>query len=332
VLATVTAFRRSGFEIAVDIGLQYQPSWVLSLPGGQLVDQYGDLSGTANFEYNKTVRIAAAWYIAQVVKSLGTVQYYRVGLSANGEILYPEAPNNNWWASDPVAQGIASGLPQGVGPAPMPGWVPGTSTYQGIPVSQQQVAAWYRWYLGASINAHIWEIETYRAAGYHGLLELVMPGDGAKPNLYHAELAADLTDIPDDSFHTMNTGAVWTVVLNHLAKLKGVIVDISSVGDGSGSPANNVCRASDAAVPMDSAKVINWSDTRWLSYLARKHGLAVMGENPGNDPTSALPAILRLVRDCGLVALQWAWDFQLRDGHYATLAALAVGIRESSTG
>jgi hypothetical protein len=330
-LAAVNAFRRSGFEIAVDIGLQYPPSWVLGLPAGQLVDQYGDLSGTANFEYSDAVRTAAAWYIAQVVRSLGPVQYYRVGLSASGEVLYPEAPANNWWAFDPNAQGISSGLPAGVRPSPMPGWVPGTSTYHGLELSRQEVKAWYDWYLGVSINAHTWEIKTYRAAGYHGLLQLVMPGDGAKPELYHARLAADLADVAFDSFHTLNTGAVWNTVLDHLGKLKGVVVDISSVGDGSGSPANNVCQGRDASVPMNSSKVMNWSDTRWLSYLARKHGLTVMGENPGNDPTSALPAILRLVRGCGLVALQWAWDFQLHDGHYVPLSVLGAGIRSLST-
>jgi len=326
--ATVEAFRRAGDQIAVDIGLQCPPSWVLSLPEGQLIDQYGDLSATADFEFSAAVRSAAAEYMREAVSSLGSVKYYRVGLSAMGEVLYPEAPKDNWWAFDPDAQGAVHGLPAGVRSTPLPGWVPGTRTYGGAAVSKTQVEAWYSWYLGASINAHAWEIATYRAAGFTGLLQLVMPGDGAQPYLYRARIEADLANVAYDSFHTMNTGAVWPVVLDQLAKLRGLVVDVSSVGDGSGSPANNVCTPSDASVPMSSPKIIDWSDTRWLSYLARAHGLAVIGENPGHNTSGALPPILRLVRACDLGALQWAWDFQLHGGHYASLAAYSAGIRE----
>ncbi|MCU1492131.1 MAG: hypothetical protein JWM85_3536 [Acidimicrobiaceae bacterium] len=321
----VNAFRKAGFAIAVDIGLQCAPSWVLNI--GQLMDQYGESSGTANFEFNAAVRSAAGHYMRQVVAALGPVEYYRVGLSAVGEVLYPEAPKNNWWAFDPNAQGIAHDLPKGTPPSPLPGWVPGTPTFRGAQLSQAQVARWYTWYLNASINATKWEISTYRASGYTGLLQLVMPGDGAEPYLYNARIAADLAEVPYDPVHTLNTGAVWNVVLDKLAKYRELVLDISSVGDGSGSPSNNGCSPLDSSVPIGSSAMIDWSDTRYLSYLARRHGLAVIGENPGNDPASALPAILRLVRSCNLGALQWAWDFQLQGSRYVSLAAYRAAIQ-----
>ena len=190
--ATVAEYLSAGWTVAVDVGLQYPPSWALALPYGQLVDQDGNASGTPDYEFSAAVRAAAAAYISSVVSSLTGVSYYRIGLSTSGEMLYPPAPDNQWWAFSPLAQGSASGLAPGVGAAPMPGWVPGTTTWDGEPVTQAMVRSWYDWYLGALINAHTWEIDSFRQAGYQGLLQYVMPGVGALPYLYQERIAGDL--------------------------------------------------------------------------------------------------------------------------------------------
>lgn len=328
-VAVARRYRAAGWKVAVDLGLQQPPGWVLAQPGGRLVDQHGGRSSTADFEFSEAVRRAGARYIVDAVHHLGAVADYRVGLSQSGETLYPSTSSNQWWAFVPQAQGEATGLPKGVQPTPLPGWVPGSPTWQGRPVTEDQVRRWYEWYLGALVNAHAWEIATYRAAGYRGQLELVMPGTGALPDLYRAVLAGDLAHNPGDCCDLLNAGAVWWRFLDELPDLRGTAVDVSSVYDQSGSPRGNGCEAGDERVHYRRNPGIDaWSDTRWLTYLARRHGLPVMGENPGYTPSGDLPGIMHLVRSCHLVALQWAWDYQLRgDGNTANLAQLSAAFK-----
>ena len=307
-VATAEDYRKAGWSVAVDVGLQQPPRWVLDLPGGQLVDQNGAKSQTADFEFSSSVRAAAASYIHEVVKSLGGVEYYRIGLSAYGEADYQNIPANAWWAFGP-AQQAAGDLPSGVGASPLPGWVPGDSIWKGKAVTRREATAWSSWYFGASVNAHAWEMATFRAAGFSGKLELVMPGIGTLPAAYKQRLSEDLAPNPAlDPYSTMNIGAVWWKFLDELPSLANTVVDISSVYDQSGTPRGNVCEPSDTSVAYTDPHISQWSDTRWLTYLADKHQLSVVGENPGDTPASDLPGIILLVHTCGLIALQWAWD------------------------
>lgn len=312
-LAALRRYRSLGWQVAVDPGLQDPPAWVLSLPQGQLVDQRGQRSGTADYEFSAAVRAAAGAYLTGLVARLGPVQAYRVGVSQNGEMLYPTVSAGQWWAFGATAQGRAAGRPAGLGPSPLPGWVPGHRRWRGRPVSPAQVQAWYAWYLGALVSAESWEIRTYRRAGFSGQLQLVMPGYGATPRAYQDALDGDLASSPTDPFHTLNAGAVWWQVLASLPAGGPLAVDISSVGDGSGAPTQRICRPGDASVALAGAEPIRsgWSDTRWLAYLARLHGFGVVGENPGNTPPGGLSQVMDLTRGCHLSSLMWAWDFQL---------------------
>ncbi len=311
VVAAAVAYRAAGWEVAVDVGLQQPPGWVLGLPGGHLEDQHGVLSQTADFEFSRAVRAAAVSYIDEVVRSLGPVRYYRVGLSENGETYYPDTSDSGWWAFGP-AQQAAGDLPSGVGASPLQGWVPGDPVWMGKAVTRREVTAWYRWYFGAMVNAHAWEMATFRAAGFSETLELVMPGMGALPSVYQDRLRNDLANDPAlDPYSTMNNGAVWWKFLDELPSLANTVVDVSSVYDQSGTPRGNVCEPSDNSVAYTDPQISRWSDTRWLTYLADKHQLAVMGENPGDTPASDLPGIRRLVHACGLIAIQWAWEYTL---------------------
>ena len=179
-------------------------------------------------------------------------------------------------------------------------------------MTSREVTAWYNWYFLAMVNAHAWEMATFRAAGFWGKLELVMPGMGALPAFYRQRLSKDLAPDPAiDSLSTMNTGAVWWKFLDELPSLANTVVDISSVYDLSGSPRGNVCEPTDTSVAYTDRRISRWSDTRWLTYLADQHHLSVMGENPGDTPGSDLPGIIHLVRSCGLITLQWAWEYIL---------------------
>jgi hypothetical protein len=321
-------YRAAGMAVAVDPGLQHPPNWATALPNGTYVDQGGASTYLADFSWSQAVRLAGAAYLAKVVSTMGTVVDYRLGMSENGETMYPDSSDNQWWAYTPSAQGSALGLPAGLLPSPMPGWVPGTSTWHGLPVTVTQASDWYDWYFSGLVSQLRWQIATYRAAGYLGQLELVLPGMGSLPAFYQERLDHLLADGASvgqhyDDYHTMNTGAVWWKLLSALSlpDLVYVAVDVSGVDDLSGTPRANGCTAADASVPYTSSAIWSWSDTRWLAYLAGAHHLPILGENPGGTPASDLPAIKDLVTSCHLTALQWAWD----DNLYANDGSASMG-------
>jgi len=317
-------YRDAGFSVAIDLGLQHAPSWVTSAPGAQLQAQTGQLSGTANFVFDQRVRSSAEAYLRDVVASVGPLAYVRVGLSASGETLYPEAPDNQWWAFDPMATGARAGRPASIPASPLPGWVPGTPSVNGSPVTAAQAQSWYKWYLGASVDAHAWEIAALRRAGYAGDVQLVMPGNGANPWVYAHRVSSLLAPQSYDAYHTLNTGAVWQEFLQRLPDRRGVVVDVSSVADGSGSSTTRQCQPGDSSVDYRTdSSVGSWSSTRWLTYLAGRVGLPVIGENPGKSSTATMASAFQLMTGCHLRGLQWAWDYQLYDSRYASVTDLA---------
>jgi hypothetical protein len=317
-------YRAAGYKVALDLGLQHAPAWVLNMPNGQLRAQTGQLSGSANYVFNAAVRDAAAGYMSDVIASMGSIAYARIGLSQAGETLYPEAPTGQWWGFDDLAQGRAAGRPASIPAPPMPGWVPGTATWNGQPVSQAQVQAWYDWYLGASVDAHAWQIASLRRAGYNGELQLVMPGNGANYWVYTHRLSSLLAEQSYDGFHTMNTAAVWPEFLSRLPDRRGLVVDVSSVADGGGGTTNAACTPADSTVDYRTDRSVdNWSSVRWLSYLAAKNGLPITGENPGNSSAATMSTAFSLMASCQLRGLMWAWDFQLYDGVHASVSDLA---------
>jgi hypothetical protein len=176
------------------------------------------------------------------------------------------------------------------------------------------VTSWYDWYFSAMVNAHAWEMATFRNTGFTGELELVIPGTGTLPANYRVRISERLAPNPAvDFYSTMNTGAVWWKLLDALPSLSNTVMDISSVYDASGSPRGNVCQQSDTTAALTDPQIVNWSDTRWLTYLATKHQMEIMGENPGNTPTADIDGTIALASACHLYALQWAWDYTLHD-------------------
>jgi hypothetical protein len=322
-------YRSNGWTVAIDVGLQAPPSWVLSLPDGALRSQNGS-SQNVDYEYSQAVRSAASQYISSVVSALGSVSSYRIGLGSDGEMMYPEADNNEWWAFNGSAQQGGPDLPTGIASSPMPGWIPGSTSWNGSPVTAAQVSGWYNWYYGALVNGLAWEIGAFRGAGYTGALQLLMAGDGALPGVYNGRLAVDLAPNSVDEYHTMNTATVFWRMLPDLAahvSLTNTVVDITGVYDGTGTPRGGVCAASDPSLTLQQADPWNsgWSDTRFVTYLARTQGLPVMGENPGSTVPSDVAGTIALAQSCGLTALQWAWDWQLNGGSpsVASLSQLA---------
>lgn len=311
----IRGFENAGESVIVEVGQQYTPSWVLNLPNGQLVDQNGNLSGTPNYEFDPTVRQDMVDFVASVALELQSVHpfAYRIGLSNTGEMLYANDSSTSWWAYGEAQQS-----------SPMPGWVPGQTSWDGAPVTATEATNWYKWYWYPLVDAEHAEIMAIRRY-FSGSLLLDMPGDGTSPSEFNKRLAADLGAQQSlDTYGTMNTGAIWWAQIPTLIAWGGLssqdAVNITSVGDGTGSGA---CQGSDTAVSEAQADpwVSGWDDTRWLTYLARTNGLSVTGENPGGESNSQMAAIVGLARSCNLNLFDWQNDPNLyAGGSNATIA------------
>jgi hypothetical protein len=326
-MATVKQFRAAGMTIVIDLGLNDAPAWATALADGQMRDQAGNLSSVPNFTFSNSVRTAADQYIHNVVNALGTVAAYKIGYSATDEALFPTPIGNGFWAYDKAAQGADANLPSGMSPSPMPGWVPTASTWNGQSVTNPQVANWYSWYTGSLARGLNWEMQQLQSAGHTGMFEVAWPGDGANPWVYQHRLTTKLAATSSDPYATMNAGAAYPELLDQMAPGQNVLIDISSVGDHSGSPADNGCQTSDDSVDYQTdATVNNWSSTRWLSYLARRHDLGSIGESTGQNDVQDMTTAFASARSCNLIGLQWAFDYQLYGGQYASITDYASHI------
>lgn len=328
-----------GYKVGIVSGIHRPPAWLLAKPNIQHKDQWGNESGIANFQFSSVARDYGAIFLTSVVKAFGEyVWFHRVGLSKIGECLYPEAANqnsfpvgqreNNWWCFDTQAQS-GTGLPAGTGGSPLPGWIPGTANYLGQPVTNMQVQSFYEWYFGANTNAHNWMLATIRAAGYGGIVHYVTPGMGCLPKEHDERLADKLAPIAGDDYYVMNTAAVWWRFYNELVDKGNCWMNASSIYDISGSPRGNITQPGDDAVNYDNPDIYNWSSARFLSSIARRHGMEVVGENPGQNSFEDAKKVISISQGCGLAALLWAFDDQLHSGNpeYCSLEQLSTLIR-----
>jgi len=90
-------------------------------------------------------------------------------------MLYPPVSDNQWWAFSPLAQGSASGLPAGVGVAPMPDGA-GQHDMGRRGGNPGHGAVLVRLVPRCAHKCPHVEIDSFRQAGYQGLLQYVMPG------------------------------------------------------------------------------------------------------------------------------------------------------------
>lgn len=330
----IDALRQQGFSVSVGLGLgSAAPGWVLDLPNGQLLDQYGNRSGP-NFQWSEAVRAAAEVYLREVLRALRPASIYsiRVGFAPDaGELLYPPSrPQlNSLWAFDDAAQRGGPGLADGARRSPFPGWRPGDRTYAGRPFTIQQVGTWYRWYVDALAEAGNWEVEVLEEAGYHGRLAWLLPGPGVLPHAY------------DDYVHRYLTGSTWrgdpaprggswNVVAEDIRDRAHTQLQNTGIGDASGG--NSGCEPRDRLVRIDDVTIDGWSGGRWTSYLADRYGMHKAGENPGpHDTVGVTRAANHIFLSCGMDVWYFAFDFSLHDGYpgAAQLDDLAAIIRSS---
>lgn len=327
----VTALQAAGLRVVVGLNVQRPPAWVFAYANSQYVDQYGTAAADApNLTFSRTLRMVAERYIARVAQDLDPTSFWAVRIGSGGDVetLYPPESDsrghgNAYWAYDASAQG-GPDRPASIPPSPYPGWKPGDRTYQGRPFSSAQVQEWFDWYLGAMVDGVNWQITTYKALGYTGQIQVLMPGVGRRPGGYLAAIESHL-DGGGDENGTMGRGAVWHKVIDGLADRTDVVVYVSSVADGSGH--DDGCQPDDGDTSLDDPIVDGWSATRWLSYNADRYGMAKAGENPGqrDQPrlygVGMLEASVRQMQGCGFESLMWAHDFNLYGANAAVTLA-----------
>lgn len=282
----------AGMAVVLSPGLHYAPDWVRGLPGGVL---RGSARGTPKDQgseliFSADVRDAAQKYLALVASDLGFegVAAIRVGTNASGELGYPGPGDGGnereYWAfGDAPQYGI--GLAEGVAPSPMPGWIPGASSWHGRSVTDEQVQRWWDWYAGSAVDAAVWQIRELRKLGYQGRLHVPVAGRGVLPNDKATAIKGRL-DGRADPDGAQERGLDYAVQFAALAALAGVDVDFTGLDDISAVSAAAAVPRQDQCLPTDDESMLmedvsQWSSHRYISALARRAGLGLVGENPG---------------------------------------------------
>ena len=333
-LATMRSYLRAyaaaGQRVTLGLGLQDPPSWVFSLPGSTYVNQHGDVSSQPDFVFSQSVRSAAARYLSLVAAHLPMSGFWAVRLTSggDGEMLYP--PGGSYWAFNTAAL-TGTGLAAGMTANPYPSWRPGRSG-----LSPAQIDRWVSWYVGGLANVTAWQMQILSGLGFTGYYQTVTPGSGTRPGELAEDEQQNLADV-----ETTGVGAVWDRYYAMLAGQANVMAYISSVADTSGD--DDCGQDTDTRVPLTSEEMDSWSATRWITRIARQHGLPVGGENPGyglpdslnrhytsTSGTGMMASALRQARSCGFTVFYWAHDVRLWDGtipfsRYAALIATELG-------
>jgi hypothetical protein len=320
VRSRLAAYRVAGMQVTLGLGMHYTPSWVFGLPDATYTDQHGNVRGEANFVHSRAVRQAGARYMSLVAAGLPLAGFWAIRLTSGGncEMLYPGG--GTYWAFGHAAL-TGDGLASGMAPNPFPGWRPGHGVRPGL--APEQADQWVNWYVGGLADVTCWQMRQLSGLGFTGWYQTLTPGSGTRPGGLDPETRAEPADLPDDE--TTCVGAVWHRYYAMLPAGAGVMAYISSVADTSGG--DDVTRPGDVAVPLASPVMDRWSATRWITRVARQHGLAVGGENPGYGMPASLNAhytdtseegmmasALRQARAAGFEVFYWAHDARLWDG------------------
>lgn len=325
------AFRKLGYKLQVDFGVQYPPKWVFELPHGRYRDQYGDYFSTKasgedlpNVVFNNQVRSAIAFYFHQVFARLGDDwTFIRLGCAKYGELNYPQdkygGHTNCYWAFGELAQGKTAGLPPGMPPCPVPGWIPGTPS----PL-HESAKAFVNWYLGCLENYQNWQIKTVRH-WYKGDICMLYGSTGLRPGWINSAIADDLSGATSPERNgEIQQGYDWSLMISSLRDPK-VIVYCTWI-DGTIRNHN--------IFDDNSPNPDRWSPVHWLTSLARANPirLRVWGENTGRNNLAAMRLTFQYIKQYKLMGIMWAFEPDLflnaDSNKYATFAEYAEFIKK----
>ncbi|AMB39374.1 hypothetical protein AUT26_03425 [[Arthrobacter] sp. ATCC 21022] len=284
--------RDAGMQVVLSPGMHYPPKWVRKLPGGSLKGSAGGTPKKAGAElvFSAKVRETAHDYLAGILPELGFngIAAIRVGTNAGGELGYPGPDDGGhegeFWAFGDAPQS-GKGLAEGVSPSPMPGWVPGSPSWNGSSVTDGQVQGWWDWYARSVVDAVAWQIHELRELGYQGRVHVPVAGRGVLP-ADKAKAIKGRLDGRANPDGAQERGLDYPAQFAVLSTLPGVDVDFTGLDDISAVEARNALPPQDQCHPSDDDDVLHdsaslWSSHRYTSALARRAGLGLVGENPG---------------------------------------------------
>ncbi len=329
--AQKSAFRRAGYRLQLDPGIQYAPVWVAALPQGRYRNQYGEeFAGGGpgerlpNVVFNAQVRARIAVYFHELFRQLGSDwDFVRLGGGKFGELNYPRprqgSHGNCYWAFDDLAQGKAPGLPEAIPPCPVPGWVPGTPSE-----NHQSAARFAEWYLNALNAYQDWQIATVRR-DFSGEVCLLYGSWGIRPGELPAAIAGDLGGAtPPEHNGEIQQGYDWARMIGGITDSRAIVyctwID--------GTLQNRELGDDTVSDPL------RWSPVHWQASLARQNPLhpRVWGENTGQNDLKTLRLVFEQIRRYDLMGVLWAFDSDLRADPnprgWATWADLAAAIAE----
>jgi hypothetical protein len=307
-------FQSAGMQLVLDLGVVYPPPWVFNYPDSRFVNQYGDVffamapgENGLNGVFNQTIRDKIEIYMRRVFQDLGTnFLAVRLGMGTVNEVNFPPPIYNNhtnsYWAFDSVAQGKVSGLPPGMTPNPVPGWLPGQ------PSNKHEAASQFiNWYLDSLQNFHNWQITTIKKY-YNGKLNMLYGGWGIRPGQIDAAIQVDLNgSTPSEQNGDIPKGTDYARFVSSIMDSNVVVYTTwleSPYGDD------------------DSPDQAQWSPVHYLSYSANQNPLrlAVWGESAGNNSLADMQRSFGQMQKYGLIGIVWAFEAQLYDGQHASEA------------
>lgn len=314
----LAAYRAAGMQVMLELGIQYPPAWIFQKRNSRFINQYGDAFAAdptggncgVNAVFNPAMRDLIGAYVRQVFADLGTDFYaVRLGGGRYGEVGYPDSryagKSNCYWAFDPLAQGKVSGLPAGMKPCPVPGWIPGTPS-----PDHAAARAFANWYMACLQNYHDWQIAHMRRY-YHGPLAMLYPSFGIRPGQLDLAVSGDLNGgTSPEKNGEVQRGFDFA---RFVAGIRDPKVIVYGTGIDFPRPGPYVDDTSDNPAL--------WCSIHWLSTLAAAHHppLAVWGENAGHNDAADMQLCFRRVRMYGLMGMMWAFDPELHDKHHASI-------------
>jgi hypothetical protein len=286
----LASFCSAGFDVVLDAGLHYVPSWVFALDAdAYYVNQYGDRFAPAQTEdlvpngvFDPEVRRAQAAYLARVRADFCDCFYaVRVGAGQAGEVTYPSAVynghGNSFWAFDGHAQATS----------PVPGWRPGQP-------GESEARQFWDYYVGGLVAYQNWLLAAYRSH-FSGWLEPLYPGWGLRPGQAEWAVAGLLSGAtPAEQDGLTSVGTDFSSLVRGLTDRRVIVY---------GSALDKPDRATTAA---------GKSPIRYLQELAAAQHLPVAGENSGiGQSADVMRVCVRRARSLPLAGMMWLAESQL---------------------
>jgi hypothetical protein len=322
--------RKLGYQLQLDLGVQYPPGWLGERPAGRYTNQFGDSfvstqpgANLPNVVFNAGIRQRLADYLGEIFEKLGADwDFVRLGCARYGELNYPQTKykghDNCYWAFDDLAQGRTPGLPEGIPPCPVPGWLPGTPS-----ANHAAARKFIEWYLDALENYQNWQIATVRR-WYAGDICMLYGSWSVRPGWLDNAVDGDLGGgTPCERNGEIQQGFDWARMIGGITDprvivyctwIDGTIGNRDIADDNSPDPAR-------------------WSPVHWQASLARANPrhLRVWGENTGQNNLAAMRLTFERIQRFNLMGVMWAFDRELfadpNPAGYATFSDYSKLIR-----